>query len=139
MPTTQGFPHSSPKRCIDEPCEPFVVWPCYREDNLGPKLGAQPKLYYTDPVYASFDAGLHARRIRPGTAPPHGKEIDFVGPQVGGIAFESKYVDGGWRRDALTLKASRWQGVVATRSEIDLSDPDVAAVPVAMLAWLLDS
>ena len=51
------------------------------------------------------------------------KEIDFVGPQFGGIAFESKCVDGGWRRDALTLKASRWQGIVATRSEIDFPIP----------------
>ncbi len=67
------------------------------------------------------------------------KEIDFVGPQFGGAAFESKYVDGGWRRKALTLKASRWQGPVATRSESDLSDPEVAAVPAAPLAWLLDS
>ena len=67
------------------------------------------------------------------------KEIDFVGPDFGGIAFESKYVDGGWRRDALTLKASRWRGIMATRSEMDLSDPDVAAVPTALLAWLIDS
>ena len=67
------------------------------------------------------------------------KEIDFVGPRFGGIAFESKYVDGGWRRDALTLRASGWQGIIATRSELDLSEPDVAALPAAVLAWLLDS
>lgn len=95
-------------------------------------------------------AGRRAiERAAPGTLVGHGqvlhhrtasrKEIDFVGPQFGGIAFKSKYVDVGWRRDALTLKASRWQGVVATRSELDLSDPEVAAVPAALLAWLLDS
>ena len=168
-----GVPQASLKRRIDELREAFVVWPCYREDNLRPKLGAQPKLYYTDPVYANLTpdsthiapapvdftrlsqqqlglALLRAiERTAPGTLVGHDqvlhhrtasrKEIDFVGPQFGGIAFESKYVDGGWRRDALTLKASRWQGVVATRSEIDLSDPEVAAVPTAMLAWLLDS
>ena len=168
-----GVPQASLKRRIDELREAFVVWPCYREDNLRPKLGAQPKLYFTDPVYANLtpdservvpamrldfprlsqqQLGLALLRATERTAPgtlgydqvlhhrtASRKEIDFVGPHFGGIAFESKYVDGGWRRDALTLKASRWQGVVATRSEIDLSAPEVAAVPVALLAWLLDS
>lgn len=66
-----------------------------------------------------------------------GSCIHFA-PHGGGIAVESKYVDGGWRRDALTLKASRWRGIVAKRSETDLADPDVAAVPTAILAWLID-
>ena len=168
-----GVPQASLRRRIDELREAFVVWPCYREEHLNPKLGAQPKLYFTDPVYANLmpdservapaarldfhrlsqqQLGLALLRAIERTAPgtlgydqvlyhrtASRKEIDFVGPQFGGIAFESKYVDGGWRRDALTLKASRWQGIVATRSEIDLSAPEVAAVPVAMLAWLLDS
>ncbi len=42
------------------------------------------------------------------------------------------------RRAAQTFKASSWRGVVATRSELDLSN-EVAAVPAALLAWLLDS
>ena len=169
-----GVPQATLKRRLDELREAFVVWPCYREDNLKPKLGAQPKLYFTDPVYANLTppselaapatrldfprlsqqqlglALLRAtERTAPGTLLGHDqvlhhrsasrKEIDFVGPEFGGIAFESKYVDGGWRRDALTLKASRWHGVMATRSEIDLSVPEVAAVPVALLAWLVDS
>ena len=169
-----GVPQGSLKRRIDELRDAFVVWPCYREHNLRPKLGAQPKLYFTDPVYANLtldservapvahvdfarlsqqQLGLALLRATERTAPgtlvgydqvlhhrtASRKEIDFVGPQFGAIAFESKYVDGGWRRDALTLKASRWQGVMATRSEVDLSDPEVAAVPVALLAWLLDS
>ena len=144
-----------------------MVWPCYQEENLRPKLGAQPKLYFTDPIYARLtpdsapdfsrlsqqQLGMALLRATERTAPgsfvgfdrvlhhrtASRKEIDFVGPDFGGIAFESKYVDGGWRRDALTLKASRWRGVLATRSDTDLSDPDVAAVPVALLAWLLDS
>ena len=130
------------------------------------KLGAQAKLYFTDPVYAflggagfdftrlsqqqfgmallrasdraspgahlEFDRVLHHRtRTR--------KEIDFVGPGFGGVCIESKYVDGSWRRDALTLRASRWRGIVATRSELDLADPEVAAVPTALLAWLIDT
>ena len=150
----------------DELREAFVVWPCCREDSLRPKLRAQPKLYFTDPIYARLapDAGYDLPRLSqqqlgmallraneramPGSfvgfdrvlhhRTATRKEIDFVGPDFGGIAVESKYVDGRWRRDALTLKASRWRGIVATRSETDLADPDVAAVPTALRAWLID-
>ena len=144
-----------------------MVWPCYQEDALRPKLNAQAKFYFTDPVYArlevdrapdasvlseqqlgialwrsferdqagsylGFDRVLyHRSRTR--------REIDFVGPDLGGWAIESKYVDGRWRRDAQTLRASGWRGIVATRSELNLDDPEVAAIPVALLAWLLDS
>ena len=169
MANDTGVAQSTLKRRLDELREAFVVWPCYREYNLHPKLGAQPKLYFTDPIYTNTNltpgstldfsqlsqqqlgvALLRTtERRNPGTLVGHDqvmhhrtasrKEIDFVGPAFGGIAFESKYVDGGWRRDALTLKASRWRGIVATRSETDLSDPAVAAVPVGLLAWLLDS
>ena len=67
------------------------------------------------------------------------KEIDFVGPGFGGLCIGSKCVDGSWRRDALTLKASPWRGIVATRSELDLAEPGAVAVPAALLAWLIDS
>ena len=161
-----GVAQTTLKRRLDELREAFVVWPCYREDNLRPKLRAQPKLYFTDPIYARLapDAGYDLSRLSqqqlgmallrateraaPGSfvgfdrvlhhRTATRKEIDFVGPDFGGIAVESKYVDGGWRRDALTLKASRWRGILATRSETDLGDPDVAAVPTALLAWLID-
>ena len=162
-----GVSQTTLKRRLDELCEAFVIWPCYREDGLRPKLGAQAKLYFTDPVYTrvapdpapdftrlsqqqigmallraseraspgvhvEFDRVLHHRtRSR--------KEVDFVGPGFGGIGIESKYTDGGWRRGALTLKASPWRGIVATRSELDLADPQVAAVPAALLAWLIDT
>ena len=67
------------------------------------------------------------------------REVDFVGSEFGGVAIESKFVDGRWKRDAQTLLASGWRGIVATRTELDLSDPSgVAAIPTAMLAWLVD-
>ena len=137
----------------------LVLWPCHREDGLRPKLNAQAKTYFTDPVYARLvpgtsDAGgdhwreetplrgiagtLDASTLGIGTPDPSAlsekqlgmallrsferehpgsymefdrvlhhrirtrKEIDFVGPGFGGIAIESKYVDGRWQRDVQT-------------------------------------
>ena len=162
-----GVSSSSVRRRLDELRESFVVWPCYREDALRPKLSAQAKVYFTDPVCARLEVDVppdatvlseqqlglalwrSLERERPGSylgfdrvlyhRTPTRKEIDFVGPELGGWAIESKYVDGRWRRDAQTLAASGWRGIVATRSELNLDDPEVAAMPVALLAWLLDS
>ena len=161
-----GVPQASLKRRVDELREAFVLWPCHREDGLRAKLGAQAKLYFTDPVYASLgDVGFDftrlsqqqlgmallraSERASPGAHLEFDrvlyhrtrtrKEIDFVGPGFGGVCIESKYVDGRWRRDALTLRASYWRGIVATRSELDLADSDVVAVPAALLAWLIDT
>ena len=165
-----GVSQPTARRRIDELREAFVLWPCHREEGLRPKLNAQAKTYFTDPIHARLapaapDAGppdasvlseqqlgmallrsferecpgsyleldrvLHHRtRTR--------KEIDFVGPGFGGIAIESKYVDGRWRRDAQTLAASGWRGIIATRTELNLEDPGVMAVPVSLLAWLID-
>ena len=81
--------------------------------------------------YPNFDAVLHHRT-------PTRKEIDFVGPGFGDLAIESKYVDGDrWRRAARTMRASRWHGIVATRGALDLSDPELMAVPTAVLVWLI--
>jgi predicted AAA+ superfamily ATPase len=66
---------------------------------------------------------------------PTGNEIDAVGPALG-TAFESKYVDEGWRREARTLASRHGRGVVATRGALD-TDGDVWAVPVSILASLL--
>ncbi len=85
-----------------------------------------------DPAaYPDFESVLFHRT-------PARKEIDFVGPGFGGLAIESKYVDQRrWRRNARTLAASRWRGVVATRSALDLEDPELIAVPTGLLAWLI--
>ena len=162
-----GVSSSSVQRRLDELREAFVVWPCYQEDALRPKLNAQAKVYFTDPVYARLEVDVpldssvlseqqlgtalwrSLERARAGSYLGYDRilyhrtrtrrEIDFVGPDLGGWAVESKYVDGRWRRDAQTLLASRWRGIVATRSELNFDDPEVAAVPAAMLAWLLDT
>lgn len=86
----------------------------------------------TNPVaYPDFDSVLFHRT-------PARKEIDFVGPGFGGLAIESKYVgQRRWRRNARTLAMSRWRGVVATRSALDLDDPELIAIPTSLLAWLI--
>ena len=154
-------------RRIDALRNGFVAWPCFREADLRPKLRAQEKVYLVDPVFArltrrpeQLNAGLLSEQ-QMGTAllrsfardwpgglldydavlhhrTPTRKEIDFVGPSFGGAAIESKYVSGKrWRRAIPTLKASRWRGIVATKDVLDLADPDVAAVPTGILAWLI--
>ena len=161
-----GVSQPTVRRRMDELREAFVVWPCYREEALRPRLNAQAKMYFTDPVYARLgsdempdESALSEQQLgmallrsferdRPGSFVEFDrvlyhrtrtrKEIDFVGPDFGGVAIESKYVDGRWRRDAQTLSASRWRGILATRTELNLEDAAVVAVPVAMLAWLVD-
>ncbi|MGH2879211.1 MAG: ATP-binding protein [Solirubrobacteraceae bacterium] len=66
-----------------------------------------------------------------------GAEIDFVGPDLE-VPFECKYTDGGWRREALTMKARHGRGVMVTRSPL-LTNPNepVWAIPAGILAWLL--
>ncbi|HVC39344.1 MAG TPA: AAA family ATPase [Candidatus Dormibacteraeota bacterium] len=71
------------------------------------------------------------------------KEVDFVAPWMDGIAIEGKYVDTGLMRESATLRAQvasgRFSaGVIATRAVVADLAPRVAAVPAAMLAWLLE-
>ena len=158
------------QRRIDDLRESFVVWPAYREDGLRPNLRAQGKVYFTDPVYVPVgyrdaraidettlsEQQLGMALLRSSLRDGHssypdfdrvlyyrsatGTEIDFVGPDFRGVAIESKYCDGRWRRSAgRTLAASPWRGVVATRTELDLEEPEMAAAPTAMLAWLIDA
>lgn len=166
--TDTGTSANTVRRRIDALRESFVAWPCHREDDLRPALRAQAKTYFTDPVYTrlsprtqppaefgplseqqlgvallrsfarqdpgaylNFDSVLYHRT-------PTRKEIDFVGPGFGGLAIESKYVDGDrWRRASRTMRASRLRGVMATRNALDLKDPKLVAVPTALLVWLI--
>jgi predicted AAA+ superfamily ATPase len=70
------------------------------------------------------------------------QEVDFVSEHFGGAAIESKYIDDGkWASESVTLTASPYRGIVATRSVLDLSggDDSTWAVPAAFLAVLIDS
>ena len=81
-------------------------------------------------TYFDFSNILYART-------PTRKEIDFVGPRLGSIPFEGKYVDTYPGRDAQTLAAYAGKGVLATRSGVRITDP-VIALPASILALLVD-
>ncbi|MEI6622409.1 MAG: AAA family ATPase [Actinomycetes bacterium] len=72
---------------------------------------------------------------------PTRKEIDFVAEVFAGVALEGKYTESGrWAREAATVDASAWRGVMVTRSVLDTASSDSAwAVPAGMLAYLLDT
>jgi uncharacterized protein len=148
----------------------YLTWPCYRSDHGMPKLRAQAKIYFADPLLARLathrhpsthapdvttlseqQVGLALRRhaigVRPGTdslfdhvlyhRTPTDQEVDFVGGDLPLTPVESKYVDSQWRRAAQTMRAAFGQGIVATRSVLDL-DGDAWAVPAPLLALALD-
>ena len=163
---TDTSPQRVRRRLLDLQ-EAFALWPCHREQDLRPRLRSQSKLYFSDPIYTQLAPGSapdatvlseqqlglallrNLERAAPGGhlgfdrvlhhRSRTGSEIDFVGPDFGNLAIESKYVDGRWLGSAKTLRASRRQGIIATRTELNLDHPDVSAVPTAMLAWVLDT
>lgn len=72
---------------------------------------------------------------------PARKEIDFVAEDLGTVAIEGRYVEGGnWRSEAATVNASTWDGLLVTRNVLEIP-PGVAAwaVPAGILAFLLDT
>jgi uncharacterized protein len=70
---------------------------------------------------------------------PTHNEIDFVSVELGEAAIEGKYtVVGRWRSDAATVNASRWDGIMMTRSLLDTADSAAWAVPAGLLAFHVD-
>ena len=72
-----------------------------------------------------------------------GNEIDFspvrVPTEEGSgltIPIASKWVDDGWRREALVLEGRYGRGVMATKSILDLEHP-IWAIPAPLVACLL--
>jgi predicted AAA+ superfamily ATPase len=78
---------------------------------------------------ADFDAVLHYRSVTDA-------EIDFVGARMGDVAVESKYTDGNWGRELQTIRASRFRGVLASRSGVEWRD-DTWVIPAPILTLLL--
>ncbi len=148
----------------------YLAWPCHQRAGNTPKLSAQSKYYFIDPLMARLaslrssgmlieaDASAlseqqlgiellrNMEREQPGTyahfsdvmyQKTSGKEVDFCGPRLGKLGFEGKYVDSGWKREALTVRAALGAGVLATRGLLDTSG-DVWAVPAPLIAWMLN-
>jgi uncharacterized protein len=81
--------------------------------------------------YPRFESVMYRRTATKG-------EIDFVGPWMGGVPFESKYVDGAWRREAQTAKAAyHGAAVLATRSVVE-RDGRAVAIPAPIVALMLE-
>jgi uncharacterized protein len=162
-------PHTAKAR-LQDLVFAYLAWPCHQRDGNAPKLSAQSKYYFIDPLMtrlaplrsqgmiAEVDASAvteqqlgiellrNMEREQPGMyvhfsdvmyQKTSGKEVDFCGPRIGKLGFEGKYVDSGWKREALTVRAAFGAGVLATRSLLDTSG-DVWAVPAPFIAWMLN-
>lgn len=72
---------------------------------------------------------------------PARKEIDFVAEDLGSVAIEGKYIEGGnWRSDAATVTASSWDGILVTRNVLETPQGSSTwAVPAGILGFLLDT
>jgi predicted AAA+ superfamily ATPase len=71
---------------------------------------------------------------------PTRKEIDFVARALSGAAVEGKYVeDGKWHGEVVTVNASAWKGILATRNVLDMDTDPSWAVPASFLAYSLDT
>lgn len=67
-------------------------------------------------------------------------EVDFVSMLLGDAAIEGKYTSGSWRRQAQTVEASPWQGILATEDVLETEGRTAPwAVPSGILAYLLDT
>jgi hypothetical protein len=67
------------------------------------------------------------------------KEVDFVGPTLGGLGFEGKYSDRGLEKQSATLRSiCNEQGVMASRTLIGRASRGRCPVhPVVLVAYLL--
>jgi len=162
-------PHTAKAR-LQDLVFAYLAWPCHQREGNGPKLSAQSKYYFIDPLMARLapqrssgtlvEADVSAlseqqlgiellrnmERERPGTyahfsdvmyQKTASKEVDFCGPSFGKLGFEGKYVDSGWKQEALSVRAAFGAGVLATRGLLDTSG-DVWAVPAPFIAWMLN-
>jgi predicted AAA+ superfamily ATPase len=162
--------HHTAKARLQDLVFAYLAWPCHQREGNTPKLSAQSKYYFIDPLLARLaslrsqgalaeaDASVlseqqlgiellrNIEREQPGSyahfsdvmyQKTSGKEVDFCGPRIGRLGFEGKYIDAGWKREALTVRAALGQGVLATRGLLDTSG-EVWAVPAPLIAWMLN-
>jgi hypothetical protein len=165
--------HATATRRVRDLVENYLAWPCHqRGDHDLPRLGAQSKYYFIDPLLARLahlrvdrlpepdtsavseqQIGLHLIREAihgdPGAYAAFSsvmcarnaarKEVDFVGPTLGGLGFEGKYSDKGLEKASATLRSiCNEQGVMASRTLIGRAGRgDVLFIPSSFVAYLL--
>ena len=168
-----GVDHKTAARRVRDLVENYLAWPCHQRGAHGfPKLDAQSKHYFIDPLLARLahlrvdrlpepdtsaiseqQVGLHLTRQGaqgdPGAYAAFSnimcarnaarKEVDFVGPALGGLGFEGKYSDTGLEKESATLRSiCSGQGVMASRTLIGrASRGDVQFIPSSFVAYLL--
>ncbi len=168
-----GVDHTTAARRVRDLVENYLAWPCnQRGEHDLPRLGAQSKYYFIDPLlarlahlrvdhlpepdtsavseqqiglhlvrgaiqgdpsaYASFSSVMCARNASR-------KEVDFVGPTLGGMGFEAKYSDRGLERESATLRSiCNEQGVMTSRTLIGQAKRgNVLFIPSSFVAYLL--
>lgn len=83
-------------------------------------------------AYAAFSSVMCARNAAR-------KEVDFVGPNLGGLGFEGKYSDKGLEKDSATVRSiCNGRGVMASRALIGRAGQgDVLFLPASFVAYLL--
>jgi predicted AAA+ superfamily ATPase len=57
-----GISHDTVNRRLENLTTAYLTWPCYQSDRLRPRLGAQAKRYFTDPLLARLARLAHLRR-----------------------------------------------------------------------------
>ena len=70
---------------------------------------------------------------------PSRNEVDFVSDLLAGTAIEGKYTSGSWRREAQTVEASPWLGILATESVLETDGEGAWAVPAGVLGYVIDT
>jgi uncharacterized protein len=168
-----GVDHKTAARRVRDLIGNYLAWPCHQRGIHGfPRLGAQSKYYFIDPLLARLahlrvdhlpepetsavseqQIGLHLLRQAaqgdPGAYAAFSsvmcarnasrKEVDFVGPTLGGLGFEGKYSDRGLERESATLRSiCDERGVMASRTLIGRARRgDVRFIPSSFVAYLL--
>ncbi len=140
-----------------------------REGTLRPQPRSQSKVYFTDPAYFRFGTPHAALDMTKATEQQlgvalsrsfehheggrylmfdrlmfgrtaSGAEIDFVGPGLGDWVVESKFSENvRLGRVGQTIRSTTRPGIVVTTDMIDLSNPDLLAIPAGVFAYLIDN
>ncbi len=143
----QPKPNSQPKQYLVDPILarlPLLLEPGFH----APDATKLTEMVLAITIARAIDA-IHPGRLLEGRAvgfirTSSGNEVDFapVPIRVGGadtstVPMESKWVNQGWRREALVIEGKYQRGIVATKDILDTEGHPVWAIPAPVVALLL--